>query len=76
MSSQNQSKRDVRRCMIFTDYIVLMDETRSGVSVKLEIWRDTQESKSFQLSRTKTEYKKCKFSKSRNKNEVVVRLDS
>ena len=54
MSSQNQSKGDVRRCMLFTDYIVLMDETRSGVSVKLEIWRDTQESKSFQLSRTKT----------------------
>ena len=53
-----------------------MDETRSGVSVKLEIWRDTQESISFQLSRTKIEYKKCKFSKSRNKNEVVVRLDS
>ena len=62
--------------MFFADYIVLLDETRSGVSVKLEIWRDTLESKSFQLSRTKTEYKKCKFSKSRNKKEVVGRLDS
>ena len=35
----------------------------------------TLESKSFQLSRTKTEFKECKFSKSRNKDEGAGRPD-
>jgi hypothetical protein len=62
-------------CMFFADDIVLVDETRHGVNVKLEIWRDALESKGFQLSRTKTEYMECKFSKSRNRDEGVVRFD-
>ena len=33
----------------FSDDIVLVDEIRSGVNAKLEIWRDTLESKGFQL---------------------------
>ena len=35
----------------------------------------TLESKIFQLSRTKTEFKECKFSKSRNKDEGAGRPD-
>lgn len=35
----------------------------------------TLESKGFQLSRTKMEFKECKFSKSRNKDERVGRPD-
>ena len=42
--------------MLFADDIVLVDETRSGVNAKLELWRETLESKGFRLSRTKTEY--------------------
>ncbi|KAK4375328.1 hypothetical protein RND71_006005 [Anisodus tanguticus] len=44
---------------------VLIDETRSGVNVRLEVWRQTLESKGFRLSRIKTEYLEC--------NVVVVR---
>lgn len=35
----------------FADYIVLVDETRCIVNLRLEIRRDTLESKSFWLSR-------------------------
>ena len=49
---------------------VLADE----LDVKLEIWRDVLESKGFRLSTNNIEYIKWKFSKSRNKDEGVVRL--
>ena len=48
--------------MLFTDDVVLIDESKIGVDRKLELWRTTLESKGFRLSRTKTEYMKCKFS--------------
>ncbi|GER37199.1 ABC transporter B family member 1 [Striga asiatica] len=38
------------------------DESRAGVNRKLELWKDTLESKGFRLSRTKTEYITCAFS--------------
>jgi hypothetical protein len=60
--------------MCFVDDIVLVDETRYRVNVKLEIWRDALESKGLQLSRTKKEYVEY-MSKSRNKDEGIVRLD-
>ncbi|XP_059282471.1 uncharacterized protein LOC132036212 [Lycium ferocissimum] len=57
-----QIQGEVPWCMLFEDNIVLIDETRSGVSAKLEVWRQTLESKGFKLSRTKTEYLECRFS--------------
>ena len=42
--------------MLFVDDIVLIDETARGVNAKLEIWRETLESKGFKISRNKTEY--------------------
>ncbi|KAF3663574.1 putative pre-mRNA-processing factor 6-like [Capsicum annuum] len=50
--------------------------TRQCVNYKLEVWRQTLESKGFRLSRTKTDYLECKFSDSRQEEEVVVKLDS
>ncbi|XP_070040439.1 secreted RxLR effector protein 78-like [Nicotiana tomentosiformis] len=47
---------EVPWCMLFADDIVLIDETCSGVNARLEVWRQTLESKGFKLSRTKTEY--------------------
>ncbi|XP_060178365.1 transcription factor ORG2-like [Lycium barbarum] len=44
------------------DDIVLIEETRSGVNAKLEVWRQILESKGFRLSRTETEYLDCEFS--------------
>jgi hypothetical protein len=48
--------------MLFTDDVVLVDESRTGVDQKLELWRRTLEVKGFRLSRSKTEYMKCDFS--------------
>jgi hypothetical protein len=59
----------------FVDDIVLVDETRCGVNVKLEIWRDVLECKSFWLIRTKAKYIECKLAKIINKNEGIVILD-
>ena len=49
--------------MLFADDIVLVDETRVGVNAKLELWRQTLESRGFRLSRAKTEHMECRFSK-------------
>ncbi|KAK9090962.1 hypothetical protein Sjap_024139 [Stephania japonica] len=49
-------QEDIPWCMLFADAIVLVDETRDGANRKLEIWRNTLESKGFRLSRAKTEY--------------------
>ncbi|KAF3625198.1 Two-component response regulator ARR22 [Capsicum annuum] len=43
---------------------------------KLEVLRQTLESKGFRLSRSKMEYMEYKFSNLRQEDEVVVRLDS
>jgi hypothetical protein len=48
--------------MLFADDVVLVDDSRTGVNRKLELWRQTLESKGFRLSRTKTEYMRCSFS--------------
>jgi hypothetical protein len=42
--------------------MVLIDESRIRVNQKLELWRQTLESKGFRLSRTKTKYMRCQFS--------------
>ena len=43
---------------------------------KLEVWRQTLESKGFRLSRSKTEYIECKFNDLGQEDKLVVRLDS
>ena len=50
-------------CMLFIDDIVLIDETRQGVNNKLERWRHTLEVRGFRVSRSKTEYLHCYFSR-------------
>ncbi|KAG5572388.1 hypothetical protein H5410_062154 [Solanum commersonii] len=60
--------------MLFADDIVLIDEMRNRVNVRLEVWRQTLESKGFRLSRNKTEYLGCKFSDVLDETDVEVRL--
>ena len=62
-------------CMLFTDDIVLIDETRAGANAKLELWRQTLESRDFRLSRAKTEYMECKFSEQEIRDYSIVTLD-
>ena len=58
-------------CMLFADDVVLVDESRTGVNQKLELWRETLESKGFRLSRTKTEYMRCDFGTTTREEEDV-----
>ncbi|OIT39959.1 histone deacetylase 14 [Nicotiana attenuata] len=67
---------DVPWCMLFADDIVLIDETRDGVNERLEVWRQTLESKGFKLSRSKTEYLEYKFSVESREVGRDVRLGS
>ena len=62
-------------CMLFVDDIVLVDETRARINVKLELWRQTVESRSFRISRAKIECMECKFSKQRIRYYSIVTLD-
>ncbi|KAG2648673.1 hypothetical protein PVAP13_1NG059050 [Panicum virgatum] len=55
----------------FADDVVLVDESRTWVNRKLELWRRTLESKGFRLSRTKTEYMMCDFSATRHEGETL-----
>jgi hypothetical protein len=43
-------------CMLFADDVILVDESRTGVDQKLELWRRILETKGFRLSRSKMEY--------------------
>ena len=61
-------------CMLVADDIILVDETRAGINAKLEVWR-TLKSQGFRLSKAKTEYMECKFSKQKIRDYSIMRLD-
>jgi hypothetical protein len=61
--------------MLFADDVVLIDESRIEVNQKLELWRQTLESKGFRLSRTKTEYMMCQFSGKTQMTGLLVWMD-
>jgi Reverse transcriptase (RNA-dependent DNA polymerase) len=65
---------DIPWCMLFANDVVLIDDSRIRVNQKLELWRQTLESKGFRLSRTKTEYMRCQFS-GKNSYDGDVSLD-
>ncbi|XP_070020025.1 uncharacterized protein [Nicotiana sylvestris] len=67
---------EVPWCMLFADDIVLINEMRSGVNARLEVWRQTLESKGFKLSRTKIEYLECMFSDETHDVDVEIKLDA
>ena len=54
-------QRDIPWYMLFADDVVLVNESQTEVNRKLELWRQTLESKGFRLSKTKTEYMRCGF---------------
>ena len=43
------------------------------MNTKLELWRNNLESKGFKLSRKKTEYMECKFSKNARVKDKIGR---
>ena len=68
-------QNEIPWCMLFADDIVLVDETRAGINAKLEVWRQTLESRGFRLSKAKTKYVECKFSKQGIRDYSIVILD-
>src|SRR5215470_4611566 len=64
----------IPKCMLFADDIVLIEESKEDVNGKLEVWREALESKGFRLSRSKTEYMECKFSKKQANNDMEVKI--
>jgi hypothetical protein len=66
---------DIPWCMLFTDDVVLVDESRTEIDQKLELWRWILDAKYFRLSRSKTEYMKRDFNAS-TQEEGDVRLNS
>ncbi|XP_070002230.1 uncharacterized protein [Nicotiana sylvestris] len=66
--------QEVPWCVISTDDIVLIDETRDGVNTRLEVWRQMLESKGFKLCRSKTEYLECKFNDGIHEEGVEVKI--
>ena len=61
--------------MLFADDIVLVTETKVEVNAKLELWKEALESKGLKISRNKTEYMKCQFSKNHGMNERAVSIE-
>jgi hypothetical protein len=60
-------------CMLFTDDVVLVDDSRTMVDQKLELCWWTLETKCFRLSKSKTECMKCDFNATTQERDV--RLD-
>ncbi|KAL5190235.1 LINE-1 retrotransposable element ORF2 protein [Glycine soja] len=62
------------RCMLFADDIVLLGESREELNERLETWRRALETHGFRLSRSKSEYMKCKFNKRRRVSNSEVKI--
>ena len=59
---------------VFANDIIPLAESREEINVKLEIWRNTLESKGFRLSRSKTEYMHCNFANIQRRGDLDVKL--
>jgi hypothetical protein len=57
--------------MLFADDVFLVDEGKTGVDQKLELWRWTLKAKGFRLSMSKIEYMKCDFSATTQEEGVL-----
>jgi Reverse transcriptase (RNA-dependent DNA polymerase) len=66
---------DIPWCILFADDVVLIDESRIGVNQKLELWRQTLESKSFKLSTTKIKYMICHSAGKTQMMKMLVWMD-
>ena len=60
--------------MLFTNDIILLVESREKINAKLEILRNSLESKGFRLSRSKVEHMHCSFANRQLRGDLDVKL--
>jgi len=60
--------------MLFADDVVLLAESREKLNRRLETWRQALEAYGFRLSRSKTEYMECNFSKRISRSTLEVKF--
>lgn len=56
---------------VFLQMPSLSEETEAGVNAKLDLWRETLESKGFSVYRSKTEYMESKISSRRHRHRYI-----
>lgn len=61
-------------CHLWT-ILVLIDKKRTGLDIRLDLWRKTLKDKYLKISRAKAEYMECKFSKNRNEKMILIKID-
>jgi hypothetical protein len=57
--------------MLYTDDVILVDEIRTVVDQKLELWGQTLEAKCFRLSKSKIKYMKYSFNATTKKEGML-----
>jgi len=60
--------------MLFADDVVLLGELKAELNGMLETWRQPLEAYVFHLSRSKTKYMECNFSKRRSSSTQEVKV--
>ena len=60
--------------MLFAKDIILIEESQEDVNCKLEIWRETFESKDFHLSRNNKKYMEYKFNNWQINDNLEVKI--
>ncbi|XP_071704173.1 uncharacterized protein [Rutidosis leptorrhynchoides] len=61
-------------CLIFADDIVLISESKEELNRRLQQWRVALESNGLQISRQKTEYLRCDFSRDDDEQDDGVNI--
>ncbi|KAK9069694.1 hypothetical protein SSX86_011598 [Deinandra increscens subsp. villosa] len=63
-------------CMLFTDDIMLVAESKHGLNEKLEEWRVALDSKGLRISCSKMKYMRCDFSGAIDVDNAQITVDS
>ncbi|XP_022004358.1 uncharacterized protein LOC110901883 [Helianthus annuus] len=62
-------------CLLFADDIVLIEESKQSLNVRLEDWRVALECKGLRISRSKTEYLYCDFSGAGDEHDTQITIE-
>ncbi|XP_022008021.1 uncharacterized protein LOC110907334 [Helianthus annuus] len=62
-------------CVLFADDIVLVAETRQSLNVRVDEWRVALEGKGLRISRSKTEYFSCDYSKASDDDDTRITIE-